>query len=329
MIVFVHGVGGPRDPDASRQSWTSALAEGARAAGHSAAISGLTGGWDVETVFAHYEELFHPDSGAEPQGAGGVVDAADRLDEEQARITLALMGEFLEREAERPENRGDARLARARAQLSPEALAGAEAQGLLGTARHVIDACSLFASLPLARRLARWATAHEALRDWSQPGRYLARHAENGHTTPLDQRIRERVRSFLDPERPTIVIGHSLGSVIALETLADGYPGEVPLFVTIGSPIATRAVVWPRLRPSPPTTPACVGRWLDFADRDDLIVPRHPFDDIVLPNEAGVRPESVPLDSCRLWVHSATTYLRRPEPAGAVMEALASLSAAS
>ncbi|MFJ8082153.1 hypothetical protein ACIQ6Y_16225 [Streptomyces sp. NPDC096205] len=34
-LVFVHGTGAPRDPDAERASWLAALPFGARRAGHS------------------------------------------------------------------------------------------------------------------------------------------------------------------------------------------------------------------------------------------------------------------------------------------------------
>ena len=88
----------------------------------------------------------------------------------------------------------------------------------------------------------------------------------------LDQRIRMKVGTALG-DGPVIVVAHSLGTVVSLETLHD-YAGRVPLLVTLGSPIAMRTVVWPRLVPQPPATPDVVSRWLNFWDRDDIIVAR-------------------------------------------------------
>jgi pimeloyl-ACP methyl ester carboxylesterase len=62
---------------------------------------------------------------------------------------------------------------------------------------------------------------------------------------------------------PAVVIAHSLGSVVGFEMLHE-YRGTVPLWVTLGSPLALRAVVWPRLRPTPPATPDAVQRWLNY-----------------------------------------------------------------
>ncbi|GLF95854.1 alpha/beta hydrolase [Streptomyces yaizuensis] len=321
--MFVHGIGRPREAEPTRTEWTRALAEGARAAGHAPAISGVTGGWSVDTVFASYGELFT--GKARPQGGG---EPELDLDDEDARMVLALVRELLDQEAASPEHRGDRRLARAQAQLRAAEDASARAQGVLGTARIALDACAQVAALPAVRELAQWLSARDALRALGQPGRYLRRKEPDAAGVTLDARIRALVRGCLDPSRPAIVVAHSLGTVVALETLAADYPGPVPLFVTLGSPIATKGVVWPLLRPRPPATPACVGRWLDFADRDDVVVPRTGFAESFVPNAAGVRPEPEHLDSCRLWVHPATTYLRRPEVAGRIMEAVAALGGA-
>lgn len=105
---------------------------------------------------------------------------------------------------------------------------------------------------------------------------------------------------------PAIVISHSLGTVVSYEALHD-WPGEVPLFVTVGSPLAMRTVVRPRLRPTPACTPPGVRRWLNFWDRDDIIVARPRLERDILPNALGVVPESDRVDSDGLWVHTAST----------------------
>lgn len=71
-----------------------------------------------------------------------------------------------------------------------------------------------------------------------------------------------------------MVIAHSLGSVVAYETLwKTGL--TVPLLVTIGSPLAFPQVVFPRLIPAPVNgfggKPPGVGQWSNLADHGDFI----------------------------------------------------------
>jgi hypothetical protein len=56
--VFVHGIGGPRDADAELDAWLRALADGARAAGHSRRVLDLVQGWAADARFAYYADLF-------------------------------------------------------------------------------------------------------------------------------------------------------------------------------------------------------------------------------------------------------------------------------
>ncbi|MEV2195356.1 alpha/beta fold hydrolase [Streptomyces phaeochromogenes] len=316
-LVFVHGIGGPREPDDELIEWKRALAGGARAANLASDISALTMDWLADCSFAYYGDLF---ADGEPQSVGG----PDDLDDEEAAIVLGLLAEFLEEEAQRPENQGNRALARVRAQLSPEG----QPQGAGGVGRHLWAMATAVVAVPGVAHVARWASASDVLRTWSQPARYLRRGDKDEERTTLDERIRDRVLECLDPARPTVVIGHSLGSVVAFEALAS-YEGPVPLLVTIGSPIATSGLVWPRLMPRPPATPDCVDRWLDFWDGDDVVVPRRRLADRVRPNERGVGPTPRQFESRMWWAHGATTYLGRAEVAEPVMRTLSATSAAA
>ena len=56
-LVFIHGIGGPRDAAADRDIWINALAEGAICAGHTSFARRLRGdGFDVS--FVSYAEMF-------------------------------------------------------------------------------------------------------------------------------------------------------------------------------------------------------------------------------------------------------------------------------
>ena len=62
-----------------------------------------------------------------------------------------------------------------------------------------------------------------------------------------------------------------------------------------------RAVVWPKVRPRPPTTPDTVVRWLNFWNRDDVIAARPILESDVLASAVGVLPCSIRVDSDGLW----------------------------
>jgi pimeloyl-ACP methyl ester carboxylesterase len=161
----------------------------------------------------------------------------------------------------------------------------------------------------------------DLLGDLAQVGRYLSRGEPDCNGDPLDARIRRRVTDAIQGDGPAVVVAHSLGSVVALEALLET-PHEVSAFVTLGSPIAMRTVVLPRLRPAPPSTPRLVDCWLNFWDRDDLVAARPLLEGDIKANDAGVAPKSCRVDSNGLWVHTATKYLAQAAVAGRIIEAL-------
>jgi hypothetical protein len=307
-IVFVHGIGPPGWPEAEREQWAAAMSVGARQAGHTRVAKALsdTSG-PVDVVYAHYRDLFDP-----PQTQG--TEALD-LNPDAAEMLQAMLAEMLENCAQRPLSSDQAAtLQRAKFKLEP---VGAE-QGAGDLVRRVIDAATTLMGLGPVRHAGQWVTGKLMVRDLAQVARYLSRAEPDGSGVSLDKRIRARVLAALG-SAPSVVVAHSLGSVVALETLHE-HSGKVPLLVTLGSPIGLRTVVWPRLMPQPPRTPQCVARWLNVWDRDDIIAVRPVLDHDVLPNAESVRPHSVRVDSDGLWVHSATKYLAQAAVAGPVAE---------
>lgn len=71
-----------------------------------------------------------------------------------------------------------------------------------------------------------------------------------------------------------VVIAHSLGSVVAYETLW-AHRLDLPLLVTIGSPLAMPQAIHPRLTPNPVDglgkKPPGVNQWSNLADEGDCI----------------------------------------------------------
>lgn len=70
-------------------------------------------------------------------------------------------------------------------------------------------------------------------------------------------------------EEPTVVVGHSLGSVVAYSVLTtDRRSVKIPLLVTVGSPLAVRAV---RDQFRPLRSPAALGAWYNAFDPRDVV----------------------------------------------------------
>ena len=70
---------------------------------------------------------------------------------------------------------------------------------------------------------------------------------------------------------PTVVVSHSLGSIIAYRLLRKADRGaDVPLFVTLGSPLGIQ-VIKTHLNPPELAVPPAVGRWLNATDARDCV----------------------------------------------------------
>ncbi|MEU8819403.1 hypothetical protein [Actinoplanes sp. NPDC048796] len=81
----------------------------------------------------------------------------------------------------------------------------------------------------------------------------------------------DRLAAVLREHRPRAVIAHSLGSVVAFETLCRFSEYEVDLFVTLGSPLGLPGVIFERLEPKGVRRPPGVRRWVDIADVGDIV----------------------------------------------------------
>ncbi|MEU8764245.1 alpha/beta hydrolase [Streptomyces sp. NPDC048659] len=337
-LVFVHGIGGPRDAAADLEEWLRAAASGARAAGHAERASGLTGGWAADARFAYYGDLFRTPGS---QGAGAAGPDRDADDELLAELLLDAVDARLAEPAA-PLSAAETRALRhARTQLAPPP----GAQGAGAPARRAVNAVTTLLAVPGLRALGGWLGARTTAGMLGQVARYLNRAEPDPTGATLDRRVRARVAACLDPDGPNVVVAHSLGTVVALETLhelAYGNDGagagdrdrdgagtgggpRVPLFVTLGSPLGIRTAVQPRVRPRPLATPGSVGRWLNFWDRDDLVAARPHLETFVRPNADTVRPVSHRVDSDGAWVHPAAKYLAQPAVAGPLVEALTTL----
>ncbi len=79
------------------------------------------------------------------------------------------------------------------------------------------------------------------------------------------------VGAAITPGVETVVVGHSLGSVVSYNLLknkgqANGW--KVPLYVTVGAPLAVNAI---KQGMAPIKHPACVGKWFNAMDERDIV----------------------------------------------------------
>ncbi|MFD9700842.1 hypothetical protein [Lentzea sp. NPDC059081] len=87
---------------------------------------------------------------------------------------------------------------------------------------------------------------------------------------------RDHVAGVVRERRPSVVIAHSLGSVVAYEALCANPDLEIDLLITLGSPLAIRRMVFDRLEPNPNGVrpvprPGNVKRWVNVADYGDIV----------------------------------------------------------
>ncbi len=86
--------------------------------------------------------------------------------------------------------------------------------------------------------------------------------------------IRAAVDSVVRPSLlhgPTVIVAHSLGSIVAYRLLREAAGGaEVPLFVTLGSPLGIRAIK-NHLNPPSLAVPPTVKTWLNATDERDCV----------------------------------------------------------
>ena len=83
--------------------------------------------------------------------------------------------------------------------------------------------------------------------------------------------VDEGVRKAITPGTETVVVGHSLGSVVSYNLLrrdGESLGWKVPLHVTLGSPLAIRAI---KDLLAPIKHPKCVGKWFNAMDERDVV----------------------------------------------------------
>jgi hypothetical protein len=108
--------------------------------------------------------------------------------------------------------------------------------------------------------------------------------------------IKDSVLARVDEEiddSTRILIGHSLGSIVAYEYLCRFAPPAIELLVTLGSPLGIPNVIFNRLTPTPGEAggawPGAVRRWVNVADPNDVVALRKHLAEL-FPPPPGMAP---------------------------------------
>ncbi|MEU9338016.1 hypothetical protein AB0D49_33465 [Streptomyces sp. NPDC048290] len=172
------------------------------------------------------------------------------------------------------------------------------------------------AGLPV-RQIAEWiATWHGALA--RRVVVLFCREADTYLGDPLGERrvqVRAALSRVLEERRPRVLLAHSLGSVVAYETLWHR-PVELDTLITLGSPLGLPGAIRDRLSLGPGNEhltgqrPPGVRRWVNICDIGDVVaIPRDlpaVFPGIDVHHEVSLGP---------IATHKATRYLAVPEVA--------------
>lgn len=232
-LVFVHGRGqAGKDPEALRDTWKAALVAGSGG-------SPLPEGLDIR--FPFYGRLLQDHADRSTSGARAVARGGGAVEQDP------VAGEMLLEIAERAGVTND-------------------------------DIAAELADRAVLRGPENWpwvrAAARAVGRRWPWlAGGVLEAFVRDVHTylsvLVVAEEVNERVSRELDGG-PAVVVSHSLGSIVAYQVLHElGDRIEVPLFVTVGSPLGIPVVKsYLEGRPSKPPN---VRRWVNGSDERDPV----------------------------------------------------------
>jgi hypothetical protein len=99
--------------------------------------------------------------------------------------------------------------------------------------------------------------------------------------------IETGVRQAMTPGVESVVVSHSLGTVVSYNLLrreGKSLGWRVPLYVTVGSPLAISKI---RKSLAPNKHPACVGKWFNAMDPDDVVA-LYPLDERHFPIDPAI-----------------------------------------
>jgi hypothetical protein len=242
-IVGIHGIAQEYGGRFSlEKEWLPAVRDGLAAAEHDRLAESLTDK-DLRVVF--YGQMFRP------PGTMGTGDYRYAPDDLRQGLELDLLTELYdaafpadEKSGREQESTGRMGVVRVTVQIMVERLLRTET--LAGIAEHAFVGALKQVALFLSDK----ATKEIVL-----------------------ENVRKAVR---DDTR--VLVGHSMGSIVAYEYLCRHRPSNVRMLITLGSPLGIRNLIFDRLTPPPVAGvgvwPGGVSAWVNVADSNDFVALR-------------------------------------------------------
>lgn len=262
QLVFVHGRAQEhKDSLALKAEWLEALDEGLAKNGLRLPIA------ESDVRFPFYgDTLFDMVGGKSVDEAAAVIVRGQELDDDERRFTRALMQEMQQK-----------------AGISDEQIAAVAGVDVVERGPQNWEWFQGF-----LRAVDRY-VPHGS-------GRSIALFTHDVYQYLRNSAIRETIETgvlaAIEPGVETIVVSHSLGTVVAynLLRLQGAQRGwKVPLFVTLGSPLAVREIRRTLQSFAPTKRPDCAGEWFNALDERDVVA-LYPLDANHFPIGAGQSP---------------------------------------
>ncbi|MEU3620139.1 hypothetical protein ABZ725_48865 [Streptomyces sp. NPDC006872] len=268
-LILVHGRAQQgKDPDTLKAEWLAALAKGLAKSGLSLPIP------ETAVHFPYYGNTLA--AMLDGDSADVVLRGAGADDDERA-FTGAVLEEF-----------------RRNAGVTDEQILAAADTDVVG--RGPLD-WSWIRAMALALDRVPGAS-----------GTSIALFAHDVYQYLRNSTIREEIESGVvaafSPGAEVVVVGHSLGSVVTYNLLRrEGHlrGWRVPLYVTLGSPLAVLAIRRALKRFQPTRCPPCVDQWFNALDSRDIVALR------------PLTPGSFPLDPEQPAITNKTDVLNHTE----------------
>jgi hypothetical protein len=242
--VFVHGRAQEnKDSIALKAEWLAALNKGLAKSGLKLPIA------ESEVRFPYYgDTLYDLADGKSAQDAAAVVLRGADTDEDEKRFARAVAAQVLEKAG-----LSDAEVAEIASKEVVE-------RGILnwGWFQAILE--TLDRRVPFASGSSIALFTHDVYQYLKNSG--------------IRETIHDGVRAAFTPEVETVVVSHSLGTVVAYNLLRQqGHllNWKVPMFITLGSPLAV-AEIRKAIRALAPTRcPNCVSAWFNAMDERDVV----------------------------------------------------------
>jgi hypothetical protein len=303
QIVLIHGIGQQASTAQQQEEvWLPSLVTGVRDSGHpdAAAVAGRVAAATAQgspplARMAFYGDLFLP---AGVQGGGiPASPAAQDLTEALAAVLVAHAADSHDHDLEIEA-------------VNALRQADRDRDGIQGLGAHARSLIAVLDDNPwLTARI--FGALQRASTDLLQVTRYLTE-------DDLRAAVLARVAALVDDDT-RVVIGHSLGSVVAWEA-CHVLRRHLPVLVTLGSPLGLDSVVYPRLRPEPPDWPPLVRRWVNVAHPDDIVAVEPDLGRLFkAPEGRAIETHTPP---SKHEHHAAVGYLREQATGQAVADAL-------